>query len=66
MSVTDWDKLDGVESADEFRRAHASQANLTLEEFDRYLVVEREGDHWIAVPRTLVRREQREARRRND
>ena len=63
MSITNWDELDGVQSAEEFKRQHAAQANLTLEEFDRFLVVEREGDHWIAVPRTLVRREQREARK---
>ena len=64
MRVTDWNRLDGVQSAEDFRREHAAQARLTLEEFDRYLVVEREGDHWIAVPRTLVKREQREARKR--
>jgi hypothetical protein len=63
MSITDWDRLDGKPSAEEFRRQHAEQANLSLEEFDRYLVVEPEGDNWIAVPRTLVKREQREARK---
>lgn len=50
-------------SADEFKQRHAEHAGLSLEEFDRYLVVEREGKRWIAVPRTQVRREQREARR---
>jgi DNA (cytosine-5)-methyltransferase 1 len=32
MSITDWDKLDGKPSADEFRRRHAAQANLSLPE----------------------------------
>lgn len=49
-------------TAEEFKVQHAADANLSLEEWDRYLVVEREGKHWIAVPRTQVRREQREAR----
>lgn len=49
-------------SADEFKALHAEHAGLSLEEFDRYLVVEREGKRWIAVPRTQVEREKREAR----
>ena len=68
MTNIDWTRLtEPVDNrtADEFRRDHAAQARLTLEEFDRWLVVEREGDRWIAVPRTKVRREQREARRRS-
>lgn len=50
-------------TADEFKAQHAADAELSIEEFDRYLVVEREGKRWIAVPRTQVKREQREARK---
>lgn len=66
MNIIDWTRLDepvDTRTADEFRRQHAEQARLSLEEFDRYLVVEREGDRWIAVPRTKWKREQREIRK---
>jgi hypothetical protein len=50
-------------TAEEHKARHAKAVGLSLEEFDRYLVVEREGRRWISVPRTQVKREQREARK---
>lgn len=69
MPISNWDRLDGLPekiTADEFRRQHAAEINLTLEEYDCYLVVEPCDDYvgWAAVPKTLVRREMRERRAR--
>lgn len=50
-------------TAEEHKARHAKAVGLTLEEFDRYLVVQREGKRWISVPRVRVKREEREARK---
>lgn len=69
MSVTDWDRLDGKLSREDFIVGHMEGSSLTREEWDRYLVaVECDcGEDfcrgWRAMPRTAWKREQREARR---